>query len=93
MEPTPEQVWMKVLELYSSTTSHDQRTAVDTWLKAYQQSPSAWDSLAVLLRADGQGLDPQQVEQVHFFAANSLRSLCSVNRQFDSLSQGGWTNM
>jgi hypothetical protein len=73
MEPTPEQVWMKVLELYSATTAHDQRTAVDTWLKSYQQSPSSWNTLPLLLRADGQGLDPQQVEQVHFFAANSLR--------------------
>ena len=73
MEPTPEQVWQKVLELYSATTAHDQRAATDAWLKSYQQSPSAWESLSVLLRADGQGLDPQQIEQIYFFAANSLR--------------------
>jgi hypothetical protein len=73
MDPTPEQVWIKVQELYSSTTAHDQRTATDAWLKAYQQSPSAWDSLAFLLRAEGQGLDPMELEQVHFFAANTLR--------------------
>ncbi len=73
MDPTPEQVWVKVQELYSQSTAHDQRTATDAWLKAYQQSPSAWDSLAFLLRAEGQGFDPMELEQVHFFAANTLR--------------------
>jgi hypothetical protein len=73
MDPTPEQVWIKVQELYSPATAHDQRTAADAWLKAYQQSPSAWDSLAFLLRADGQGFDPKELEQAYFFAANSLR--------------------
>ena len=73
MNPTPDQVGQKVLELYSSSSPQEQRAAADTWLKSYQQSASAWESLHCLLRADGQGLDPAQMEQVYFFSANSLR--------------------